>query len=205
MYKSITVWVLLVSLAGCTSFKSTILQRTPGGGFQLNQPQSQTRGVPVKLKVPTHLEVVIQEEFFLQKTGDQNAPQFEEIFVKRHGQVVRPLNVETEVIYTDKVFTVDFRRPAGGVLNINEMKFDSEQYFGSLKATYTEQTLKDIHDALGSLKGPLGFKTAVDDPHLKSFNREVARARFDISEPGWEDQLHCFVEQHVGGGMRDEG
>ncbi|WP_145377631.1 hypothetical protein [Symmachiella dynata] len=118
---------------------------------------------------------------------------------------VCPLNVTTKTIYTDKVFTVDFKRPAGGTLDLSGdnkgVDFDAEQYFKSIAVTYEEETLAQINTALGTLKPTLNQSSSVrlasNNSDIKTATREVARARFDISEPCWEEQLQAFVDQHV--------
>lgn len=108
--------------------------------------------------------------------------------------------MSTEAIYTDKVFTVDFKRPAGGTLGISDTTFDAEQYFSKIKATYTENTLKDINTAFQTLTGQAtSVKIGDNEQQLVVDEREVARARFDISEPRWEERMHAFVDQHVTG------
>ncbi len=234
--------------SGCTSFRTSILQRTASGTFVENYPRRITRGIPVKLKVPTHLEVVIEEDFFIQKTdsiptkreilaayrlakpdlaskGDDELQQllnnenenfkkeiaesattsmFKEIPLLIDNQKIRSLNISTSVIYTDKVFTVDFKRPAAGLLNITDTTFDSEQYFKQINAKYTEETLKDINTAIGTLTGRgSSVKLGNMDRSIATDKREVARARFDISEPCWEEQLHGFVDHHATGCQLD--
>ncbi len=196
-------WIATITIlySGCTSFRTTVMQRCPNGMFHTNVVEK-TKGIPVKLKVPTHVEVVVTEDFFIEKNHG-----FHEIPIKNGDAQIRSMNVSTKVIYTDKVFTVDFKRPAGGSLTLGTestpgVSFDDEQYFSKIRAAYTEQTLADINTAIGTLKPSLSSAKKQSTNDAKTANlgiqdREVARARFDISDPCWEAQLHEFVDLHV--------
>ena len=121
--------------------------------------------------------------------------------------------VETELQYTDKVFLVDFKRPAGGVLNLKEASMDDEQYFSKIQAEVEERTLSDIGSALDTIKDPLSslakrnkntaVPTSAGTPEGESNNTVnfqksvVATKRFDISEPAWEDRLQNFVNEYI--------
>lgn len=198
---------LTILCSGCTSFKTTVMQRCSNGAFGPNVVEK-TKGIPVKLKVPTHVEVVLNEDFFIEKTGDGKYQEISLIAV--HGKSehkIRSLSIKTEVIYTPKVFTVDFKRPAGGTFTLGTaeksgLEFDDEQYFAKIRASYEEKTLADINTAISTLKPSLSnaTKKSVTDGNsamLGTEIREVARARFDISDPCWEDQLHEFVRLHL--------
>lgn len=121
------------------------------------------------------------------------------------------LVVETELEYTDKIFLVDFRRPAGGVLNLNEASMDDEQYFSKVQADVTERTMADVNTAINTIKGPLKPKKSAnsatptaansneseqaDDVHFQK--SVVAIQRFDISEAFWEDRMMAFVSERL--------
>lgn len=201
--------LITISACGCTSFCTTIVQRTPDNRFCPNFPKSKTKGLPVKLKVPTHIEATITEKFFVESTQEAAADvanpngriKCREVGLWLDGERIRHLEVDTKVIYTEKVFTVDFRRPAGGLLNLSAIDFDSEQYFKQVKASYEEKTLAQITSALGTLKPGLTGSASASNLNgisgLLMDTRTVAVARFDISETDWESQLQCFVDHHI--------
>lgn len=254
-----------------------------------NIPCAETKGLPVKLKVPSHVEVTISESFFIQASKNEGiTPESPELFaakdrvklaektvreltelsteLHRHalenpnnsnasgnatkalnylkaananlaeaqkvadgmqktleaavktpaecreievcidGHPVRHFDVETRVIYTDKVFTVDFRRPAGGVLNLSAINMDDQQYFRQIKAAYEEQTLEQISGAIADISSGItgqsvgGMSATINGARVSGLatdERVVAVSRFDISDPNWEHQLNCFVDQHV--------
>ncbi len=191
---------VLCGTSGCTSFRTTIVQSTSNGTIIPNAPVDQARGIPVKLKVPSHVIVNIYETFFVQQNVDGGLPS-EIHMISFGGQRIRSLNLDTSVEYTDKVFTVDFRRPAGGLLGISKLEFDSEQYFRKIEAAYEERTLADINTAIGNISDAISSSTSLPKSGEKNSlafeNRLIATQRFDLSEPDWETQLKCFVDFHL--------
>ncbi|MFO1002907.1 MAG: hypothetical protein U0936_21460 [Planctomycetaceae bacterium] len=125
------------------------------------------------------------------------------------------LIVETDLEYTDKIFMVDFRRPAGGILDLSEASMDDEQYFSKIQAEVTERTMADVSSAIKTLQGPLsnGAKKAAtnvatptsastpDGEQSNTINFQksvVAFKRFDVSEPCWEERMMEFVNSRLG-------
>ena len=53
------------SLAGCTSFRTTSLYRFANDSLVKQQTNRPLKGLPVKLKVPSHVNVVIYEQQIL--------------------------------------------------------------------------------------------------------------------------------------------
>jgi hypothetical protein len=194
------VTAALCGFSGCTSFRTTIVQSTSNGTIIPNAPVDKARGIPVKLKVPSHVIVNIYETFFVQKNADDAIPSEIQI-ISFAGQRIRSLNLETSIEYTDKVFTVDFRRPAGGLLGISKLEFDSEQYFRKIEAAYEERTLADINTAIGNISDAISSGTSLPKSGEKNSlafeNRLIATQRFDLSQPDWETQLQCFVDLHL--------
>ena len=205
-------FVVLIG-SGCTSFRSTIVNRTSDDSLR---PQCGTRttcGVPVKLKVPSHMEVKIVETFFLHKSTSSDGSGDPEIYglraktdPKAEKGDQRILNVVTELIYTDKVFTVDFPRPFAGTLSLTSsgkdgINFDSEQYFSSIRGSYKEKTIETVSSIVGGLAGQgtsaINYDVLNNDKYRK-LTRVVAFDRFDINECGWEGKMHLFINQHLG-------
>jgi hypothetical protein len=122
--------------------------------------------------------------------------------------------VETQLEYTDKIFLVDFKRPAAGILDIKNAKMDDQQYFSQVQAEIEEKTIESISGALNTIKDPLVLlkpkklnsakPTSANTPEGESkddvhFQKSVvAIQRFDISEPGWEEQMMFFVNEKLG-------
>jgi hypothetical protein len=162
-------------------------------------------GVPITLRVPTHLDVVIKEKIYL-KVGAEHGS------LSRLQADKRSLFVETQIIETDKVFMVDPKRPAAGQLDYT-MKFgadesgtdggkDNSQYFSSIESRIQDDTIKDITGALKAVTDSLASKTNVgasrdSDLILIPDVRTVAWRRFDIDACDFEQQVADFVAIHM--------
>lgn len=311
-YKIVAIAILAAS-AGCTSFRTTVLTRFGNDSVAPQQTNRKLKGLPVKLKVPSHVLVTISEQqvllanaesdvdkvrkaaqvtvdakkanikavkdavdeadaslaekLVLQQTAAaavaaatndvdrataqaqlktttknvadaqikkgqadldaQSLPAMEQDLIKAVENLKDVLSTEvlgyrlisfdpaqyvvrTELQYTDKVFLVDFKRPAGGILDLKEASMDDEQYFSKVQAEVTEQTLADISTALNTLSGPLGklksdtsknkaiatSSSTPDEAANKNVDFQeslVAMQRIDISEPNWEVRVSEFV------------
>jgi hypothetical protein len=171
------------------------------------------KGIPVKMKVPSHLLVTVYEQkLMLAGTKEEGEGTNKKTVPSGMYSLVSfnppQYGVETQLQYTDKVFLVDFKRPAGGILNITGATFDNDHYFSRVDAEVTEETIKDTSDAIRTLTEPLTKLTSSAAPSTASNNQAnnvsfqtsvVAMSRFDISEPGWEQCARDFVNQHLQG------
>ncbi len=126
------------------------------------------------------------------------------------------LNVKTTLEYTDKVFLVDFRRPAGGILDLKEASMDDEQYFANIQAEVTERTMADVNTAIDTIQGaltpaapavpnkatPTSANTPAGEaaPEVDFQESVVATQSFDISEPDWEARMMAFVNERLSPG-----
>ncbi len=201
---SILIASCFCCLIGCQSFSSTMLNRLGDNSFVGNsngygKAGSQARpfkGIPITLQVPSHLDVYIDEVYYLQDGGDK-------------AQIVEPLadtrilKVRTELIKTKKVFTVDYKRPGSGTLNSNTQLSD-EQYFKSISNSIIDTTITDSAALLNTVL--TGRSTSADGPttaqqslmsNLVRDTRVVAYKRFDINDPDFEYQVEAFVNQNL--------
>ena len=198
---------LMLLLGGCVSYQSTIMSRTPDDRLHRNSNQC-SRGIPVTLKIPTHMDVRIEEEYFITQAGDKTA-------IPQLSRSLR--SVAMQKVYTPKVVTVDFVRPAAGTLALADgqedgIKMDPEGYFASIQAKIDDQTLTDItaqKDNLAKILGRGSIRSAKavsaggetidagDDSAWQSYKTMIAYKRFDISEPGWEIAMQDFVDQYI--------
>lgn len=314
--------IAITAFTGCSSFRTTVLQRFSDDSVAPQTTNTRLKGVPVKLKVPSHLLVTIYEEQVILANSDavtqqldneaaqaatnliearnalravESAPaarreelagydraiakaetlladegdvtiqesiektidalkkdragKLEEVIaadanlantVALRDTVARleaardvaeqkaavgytlvsfspaQLHVESELQYTDKVFLVDFKRPAGGVLDLKGAEMDDEQYFADVSADITERTMKDIGEALGTF-GEAAAKlrpsaenraipVSAETPDAEASNTVnfqksiVAMKRFDVNECDWEQRVQEFIEIHLGRG-----
>jgi hypothetical protein len=212
--RGVAMTLMLVAVAGCNSISSSMLNRLETDDFVGNsngEPKKhcQTRpykGVPITLRVPTHVDVAVQEKVrFSFSDGELCAIRTP----KRH------LSVDTELIYTDKVFTVDVKRPAAGTADYTlefggqTASLDNRQYFKELKSKIVDETIEDVTGAIDTVFSAVPASKSGDDngetltqrDDVKFFDqtRTVAWKRFDVDAADFEMQVAAFVQQHLNG------
>lgn len=219
MARSIMALGWILSLVGCQSFSSTMLNRLGDNSFIGNSNgyadcangARPFKGIPITLQVPSHLDVFIDEVYYLQgetKTcgeGEDQTISYTTINepLSDDSSRTRILNVRTKLIKTKKVFTVDYKRPGSGSLNSNTT-FSDEQYFKSITNSLTDTTITDSAALLDTvLKGVSTDAAGPTAEQMEAFKdvvrdtRVVAYKRFDINEPDFEMQVEAFVNQHL--------
>jgi hypothetical protein len=181
---------------GCRSAKSTHVEPDPyKGGWKTKH----LRGVPVTVKVPTHIEVRIVKKHYIQ-------PNTKLPLRDKDGITVSVLEIEHTIREKDEVFTVDAVRPGAGTLDYNAT-FDN-QYFRTFTANSSDVTLETIATTVDTLKGllPTGKSTSgkvtaeiVDDaegviPYLREI---VAIKVFDVYDPNPSACMKEFINTFV--------
>jgi len=193
----------LLFLSGCASFSSSVLSRLDDNSFVGNSNGNLNmfcgtrpfKGVPITLAVTSHLDVFIEETYFMQPTPDATGGRQKLDNVSLN----RPLrNVRAEPVKTKKVFLVDLKRPASGSLNAS-MTLNDQQYFDSITGRITDNTIKDSTALLATIitKLPTGKPAAAGEFEYLKRTRVVAYKQFDINAPDFELQLDTFVSQHL--------
>ncbi len=195
--------LLPFSHAGCTSFRTTSLGRLDSDSLFVECFGRKKKGIPVKLKVPTHVVVSVYEQQVLIRGNDG---------VKLQSFSPPQYEVESKLAYTDKVFLVDFVRPAGGTLTLGSsskegITFDDDQYFKTIQATVEENTMQQIGQALNTIKGTFTsagktVSSGVVTPENNTLNLKfeksiIACQRFDMARPDWEHEVNDFVQQYI--------
>lgn len=186
---------LLPGVTGCTSIRSTLVDRGPDGKFSGHQLSTKVKGVPVKLKVPTHVEVRIEEVFYVDEgTGQVLFPE------KRILEVADPVT-----IYEYQLFSVDVVRPFAGTLDLfgngGGYELDPNQQISALGGKVTDSTISEIADVVGSK----GFRnllagrqsTGTVTSGLLRQSRVVASRRFDIALPDWHLEMNDWVDSYM--------
>lgn len=189
-------WSAAVILAGCgfslgcTSMRSVMLHRN-----ECNTGWEKTRhlpGVPITLKVPTHLQVTILEKHFLVRQNND---------FKRLEFPVPVRRVETDLKYTERVFTVDFKRPAAGTLDLKLRFKDQEQYFQEIQQRVVDETIQDVAKLIGAIapRGVVGpaVAAAAAPQDLVEIESVVAVALFELDDPAFEQQVASFLHCHL--------
>lgn len=207
------VLMLICFNSSCTSFHTISLGRLDNDSLFVDCFSRKAKGIPVKMKVPSHVTVTIYEQQVLIR-GENG--------VKLQSFSPPQYEVKTDLAYTDKVFLVDFVRPAGGSLSLSgagqedNVSFDDEQYFKAFQAEVKEQTMEQVTKAIDEIAGIPGSLTKKSGATGKSVSARVvnppkngisnlhfedsivAYQRFDLARPDWEVELNCFVNKYLG-------
>lgn len=193
-------------IAGCTSISSTLLNRSDDDTFYGNSNGEQGlhdttkpfKGIPITVRVPTHVDIYVREKVrFLVGTDE----------IDYLVTPTRNLSLDTKLIYTNKVFTVDPKRPAAGSLNYT-MDFGdgrpNDQYFEQIKSKITDQTIEDITTALATVTTAITTSTEENEGSKSNLpagvlekTRTVAWKRFDVDALDLEHQISEFVGVHM--------
>lgn len=199
--------VSVSALTGCQSFSTTMLNRRGDNSLQGNSngvaklfhKTRPYKGIPIKLKVPSHLDVSIKEVYYAGIKGDR---------IESLLPDTRLLSVETEIIKTDKVFTVDFKRPGAGSLDL-DLAFNKDQYFSQIVSKLDDSTIEEAGKlAAQIIRSTRQFAKTSREPNpteiaaleSKGIYREqrtVAYQRFDINDCDFEFQVESFVNLHL--------
>jgi hypothetical protein len=207
----VLLYGVLLLICGCTSYTSTVLNRLGDNSYfgnsngepQCNETTRPYKGYPITLQVPSHLDVYIDETYYLQQaqvSGKPVANAFEE------AQIPPLRSVRSVPVTSKKVFFVDYKRPASGVLDVTTT-FNSDQYIKTIDSKLQDTTIQDVGDLAGTIaafaqKRATAIQTAGQAGQLDGIDvlkqaRVVAYRRFDINEPDFEEQVDAFVQLHL--------
>jgi hypothetical protein len=181
--------------AGCTSMSSTMLTRDESNVSWIRYPH--LKGVPITLKVPTHVKIFVYEHHFLQNAL---TPQGETRVTRvKLGFPVR--DIGQEFIYSEKIFTVDFKRPAAGMYNLR-LDMTDDQYIDKVQHDVTDKTIEEVGNAIHTLAPGGLFPTIVSDSQevdgmLEQVTSVVAVGMFEIDASDFEEQVASFINCHL--------
>ncbi|MCA9136777.1 MAG: hypothetical protein KDB00_08460, partial [Planctomycetales bacterium] len=204
-------WILILGLAvtcGCNTFRTTAVDRCENDTLVVN-PEHPMKGIPVSLRVPTHLELSVVETTYWEK---QDVPGGKPTLVPLH--TCRPTRTVTHnVCYTEKIFLVDPVRPGAGIQNygftFTSNKDGNKQdagkgYLDKVSYKIDDQTIKESANLLAnSLSLISAFQvSAVNDPNLNTgdliaTDRTIAYTRLDINSPCFENGVENFLDTNV--------
>lgn len=213
----LTLACLLSLSAGCTSVESTMVTRDETN--QIWERHNCLNGIPITLKVPTHLKLYVFHKYYLETVkkkeyqkvpGDEDNTTVTELVTKVVG--IRAADVDVvvrdfahEFMYTEKVFVVDFKRPAAGSSNLR-VNMTDEQYIDEIQHDITENTLSSVAGLLGAFTGTQ-FETVADPvepsgeatlkPDVTELRSLVAVGIFEIEDPEFEWKVRQFMDCHV--------
>lgn len=197
--------LVLLLQVGCSSFSSTLLHRSEGNcSWERQKP---LHGVPITLKVPTHVRVDVAEKHFLvlnhiQKTtnGEMKTVQA----VQRRPAKLPLREISYHMIETEKLFVVDLKRPGAGTMGAT-VDFNSEQqYFDEIKTRVVDETIAEVGNLLATVapSGLFGVPTTESTGakvrgRVKQVSTVVASKIFEIDAPDFEFQVRVFLDQHL--------
>lgn len=200
----IAVAIVLVPF-GCTGIGSRFLHRDE---TNTEWQQEKLRGVPVTVKVPTHVKISVIEQRYFYTNADGDPP----LEIPNCSRVI-----DYEFIHTSRLFTVDPKRPAAGTSSW-EIDLDG-QYPKSVKNDVSDLTIQQVSVAIETIaksggigklfKAPKGKSASenlknglqgVDENELDKytvFPSIVASRIFAVDDPMLEIHVEEFMNQHV--------
>lgn len=212
MVKTVSAAILLaVCIGGCSSFRTTAIDRTEHDTVVVN-PTAPLKGIPVTVRVPTHLELSIIETTYWEKknfTGEK--PTLVRLTSGRPTRTVLHNIQETE-----KVFLVDPMRPGAGTQSygfnfrsttsssgVANVDAQGKGYLSGLTYKVDDRTITESANLLANSLGMIqALQTSVANPsqnpsNLIATDRAIAFARFDINSPNYECDVADFLEQYL--------
>ncbi len=186
--------LLLMVNTGCNSIQTTFLQQNECGQLVKNS-QHARRGVPVMVKVPTHVEVkIIQTDIWRIDSQDKASKKLV------HVPEATSRRAEIETVFTEQMFLINPKRPASGTgefaLGLSE---DGKGILRSANYKAVDTTLKDSANLLTTAISTLGgVKTSIDrdSARIVSAERTVTYRRFPIDQ-NTESEIEQLLEQYI--------
>ncbi len=208
---ALALCALTLILPGCASFSTIPLTRQDSDVVAADS-NGQTRwcsrtrpfrGIPMKVKVQTHVDVCIEERYVLYK-GEKFETWREKPLAHKF------YSVKCTPVVTDQIVITDFKRPASGTLDLT-IDFTDDQYLDKVSSKLTDTTITDSAALLTTIITKTGIAGFADDttPPVSDRwqwkKRTVAYQRFDINAPDFEQQLEQFVNLHMNSCNRCSG
>ncbi|WP_145377630.1 hypothetical protein [Symmachiella dynata] len=171
-------------------------------------------GIPVMLKVPSHIEVAIKQTLYVHRGKADQSDKLVTVKLNRPD-----LLVDAQLKYTEKMFLVDPVKVGAGsgaygfafsgdsganVKNANNGSGVGHGYLQSADYQAVDTTITTSATLLNSILSfapssakQSGFVT--DDPAfgLTTIERVVAFRRFDLGSPTVDEEVFAFLEEHM--------
>lgn len=195
------------AFVGCSSFRTTAVNRCENDRLVVN-PHHPMKGIPVSLRVPSHLELsVVETTYWEKKDVAGKKPTLNPLHSCRPTR-----SVTHEVCFTEKIFLVDPVRPGAGTQSYGfSFKKNSaanpdnagKGYLEKVEYRIDDQTIKESANLLANSLGLINALQTSAGPalpttsNLIATDRTVAYARFDINAPNFENDVAEFLDCHV--------
>lgn len=194
--------IAINSLAGCASFSTNMIHRSEDDSGWCREKH--LRGIPVTLKVQTHLKIDVLEKNFL--VLNQSRDEIKTAIVTSKQSKIPMRTVQYTPIETEQIFLVDLKRPGAGTIDANIDLDADAQYFKEIKTQVEDKTI----DAVGNLvagiakSGLLGKPTSEGGGvqpgfgnRVKVVTKVVASKVFEIDAPNFEVEVADFLNEHL--------
>ena len=136
--------LLSLSISGCKSIQTTLLDRhAPSGGTECIDLD----GYPITLKIPTHLRLTLYETTFLEEKPKVGTEVNGWEIVTVNGTALTTMTFSTQLIETEKIFTLDHKRPCAGQ-NKYGVNFTDDQYIDQMSSGLTDDAIRQSGIAL---------------------------------------------------------
>ncbi|MCA9065001.1 MAG: hypothetical protein KDA96_18150 [Planctomycetaceae bacterium] len=202
---TVLLLAVLVVLPGCKSIKSTLLLRDE---MNLGWQTIESDGIPITLRVPTHLQVAIVDVQYAHRPGEKGWA-----LLSDGDKPVTTVSVSHHFIVTEKIFTVDPKRPAAGDIDFTIDLAEDKQYLSKVTSDITDRTIQETSMAFerifaafnpGGAGGDADNKGTTDNP-LAPIESVRAMQVFEIDDPCFEQNLSAFLNEHFGGACLPPG
>lgn len=188
-----TLGIGLVVISGCRSSSSTMFSRNESNSAWCQFEQ--VDGIPITVKIPTHLKLYVYDKYFLEidKIAGSERLATADIPVLR--------DFAHEMVYTEKVVMVDFKRPAAGSANL-KVDFTEDQYIKNYTQDITDETLQRVNELVATtlpsfFEASGGSEPQKIEDRIKEVKSIVAVGMFEVDDPNFEMQVQQFLQDHV--------
>lgn len=207
----ILVPALAIALTGCASYGSQLVNRDNDGR---KWEGKKLEGVPVRISVPTHLEVQIVLSQYIDDNGQQIEVRNPDGTIQK-GVYLTSQVVRHKLHNSDRVFTVDPQRPGAGTAH-PQLAFNDDYYLTSLKNSISDTTIEQTSTLISTLAQAGGLRSvfvgsstsAGDDEEktetpapepksLASIDFVEAQTILEIDDPMFAHKLEAFMNTHV--------
>lgn len=195
------------TLVGCSSFRTTAINRCDNDRLVVN-PNHPMKGIPVSLRVPSHLELSVVETTYWEK---KDVAGKKPTLVPLH--TCRPTrSVSHQVCFTEKIFLVDPVRPGAGTQSYGftfkkstatHPDHAGKGYLEKVDYKIDDQTIKESANLLSNSLGLINALQTSASPavpntsNLIATDRTVAYGRFDINSATFESEVAEFLDCHI--------
>ena len=209
--------ILILSSIGCNSIKTTPLDRSESGRLTPN-PSVPLQGVPVMLKVPTHIDVEIIQVDYWRPNSKTNLLEIMTV----NGGAFANRHVQTELVKTEQMFVVDPKRPGAGMGVYgfgfrNGAEDNGKGHLSSINYQSQDSTLESSAALFRQIAAVAGQSTSAEadangdqmvdgaeqnQVELRasgviSTRRTIAFRRFKLNAPGVEAEVKAFVGNYM--------